>query len=222
MHICRLICPFLCKQEVRTWCVWCERRASSSIPTSGQWSTFPLSSSSSWCATLAAWSETAAVEYEKPGPSARPLLTWEQGKLAEKRVGMTENNVIVTGCLYHTCGSDFLSDTAKGRLRDRLNHQWSISKVQICKRCLSFSHRACWSFTKCVFTTKGAPIDRYRLLWADIVLNSLISGLYNNRSEKLWDLRIGVIKKWNKKWVNYKSKWGARSCSALYVISRIL
>lgn len=29
---------------------------------------------------------------------------------------------IVTGCLCQSCGSDFLSDRARGRLRDGLNH----------------------------------------------------------------------------------------------------
>lgn len=90
--------PFLLKQEVRRWCGWCERRASSSTPTSGQWSTFPLSSSSSWCAMLAAWLETVVVGSERLGPSAPLSSTWEQGKLAEKRVGTTENKVMVT-CL---------------------------------------------------------------------------------------------------------------------------
>lgn len=79
-----------CKQEVRKWCVWCERRVLSSTLTSGRWSTFPLSSSSSWWATLAVWLETVVVAWERLGPLGPLSLIWEQGKLAGKRVSVPE------------------------------------------------------------------------------------------------------------------------------------
>jgi len=115
---------FLCKQEVRRWCVWCERRASSSTLTSRRWSTFPSTISSRWWATPAAWSGTAAAGYERQGPSARRSLTWDQGKLAEKPVCITKNKIIVSCWSCHDYGPDLLPDRRRSRLQS--NCQFSL------------------------------------------------------------------------------------------------